>query len=74
MDTGMFPDLLKKSNIIPVHKKEISNCCKTTDQFLCYLLLEKLLRKFCSIQYLNVYRKITYFVKISLVFDHMIQS
>ena len=73
MDTGMFPDLLKKSNIIPVHKKEIGNCCKITDQFLCYLFLEKLLRKFCSIQYLNVYRKITYFVKISLVFDHMIQ-
>ena len=34
--------------------------------------MEKFLRKFCTIQYLYIYKKITCFVKISLVFDHTI--
>ena len=72
IDTGIFPDLWNKSNIVPVHKKEINNCYKITEQFLCYLSLEKFLRKFCSIYCLNIYKKIACFVKISLVLEHMI--
>ena len=56
----LFQDLWKKSNILPVHKEK-NNCYKITDQFLCFLFLRKFLGKFCSIQYLNIYKKITYF-------------
>ena len=63
IDSGIFLDLWKKSNIVPVHKKEDKQFYKITDQSLCYLFLEKFLRRFCSIQYLNSY---------NLVFSHMI--
>ena len=37
IDTGIFPVSLKKSNIVPVHKKGDKQVLEITDQFLCYL-------------------------------------
>ena len=38
--SSCYPDIWKKSNIIPVHKKMTNNWLKTTDQFFFYLFLE----------------------------------
>ena len=40
-----YPDIWKRSNIIPVHKKNDKQLLKTTDQFLFYLYLETLSKK-----------------------------
>ena len=37
IDTGMFPDSWKKSNIVTVHKK-VTEQLKITEQFLCCLI------------------------------------
>ena len=39
-ESSCYPDIWKKSNIIPVHKEN-----ETTDQFLFYPFLEKYLKK-----------------------------
>ena len=40
-----YQDLWKRSNIIPVHKKNDKKLVKTTNQYLSYPFLEKILRK-----------------------------
>ena len=42
--SSYYPDIWRRSNIIPVHKKNDKQLI-TTDQFLFYLFLEKLLQK-----------------------------
>ena len=49
-----YPDILKKSNIIPVHKK-ISNWLKTADQILFCLSLVKSSKKILSIEFKTFY-------------------
>ena len=44
--SSCYPDILKKSNIIPVYKKMTSNWLKTTKQFLIYLFLVKYLKNY----------------------------
>ena len=73
IDIGIFPDLWKKSNIVPVHKKVNKQLLqKLQTSFFDTHFMEKFLRKFCTIQYLHIYKKTTCFVIISLVFDHML--
>ena len=40
-----YPDIRKRSNIIPMHKKNDKREMKTTDQYLSYPSLETFLRK-----------------------------
>ena len=49
-----YPDIWKKSNIIPVHKK-INNWLKTADQILFYLSLVKSSKKILSIEFKTFY-------------------
>ena len=73
IDTGIYSQIYGRNLILfQFIRKEINNCYKITDQLLCYLFLEIFLRKFKSIQYLNIYKTITCFVKISLFFNHLI--
>ena len=41
LNTGTFPDIWKKSNIVPVHKKGDKKFSISTDQYLFCLYVEK---------------------------------
>ena len=56
--SSCYPDIWKKSNIIPVHKKMTNNWLKTTDQFLFYLSLVKYSKKLFSIEFITGGRSI----------------
>ena len=47
-----YPDIWKRSNIIPLHKKMIKNQLITTDQYLFGPFLEKYLKKLFSIKFI----------------------
>ena len=53
INNGIFPDICKKSNIIPVHKKVTSRPLIIIDQFLFYQFVVKYLKNCCSVQCLN---------------------
>ena len=56
--SSCYPDIWKKSNIIPVHKKMTNNWLKTTDKFLFYLSLVKYSKKLFSIEFITGGRSI----------------
>ena len=43
-ETGIFPDLCKLAKVIPIYKRMMHYCVKTTDPFHCCLYLVKFLR------------------------------
>ena len=45
---GVFPNILKIANVIPIHKKVTSSIIITTDLFPCYLMLAKFLKNLCT--------------------------
>ena len=69
IENGTFPEIWKKSNIVPVSKKEINRLSIIIDLFHCYPYLAKYLREFYLIHYLIIFQKIISFVNISLGFE-----
>ena len=55
---GKFPTEWKKANMVPVHRKEDDKTWKATVQYLCFLLMEKYLKKYCIITCMNSLKKI----------------
>ena len=53
INNGIFLDICKKSNIIPVHKMVTNRPLIIIDQFLFYQFMVKCSKKCCSVQYLN---------------------
>ena len=45
---GVFPNILKIANAIPIHKKVTSSIVITTDLFLSYLITAKCLKNLCT--------------------------
>ena len=72
IDNGIFPDIWKKSNIIPVHKKVINRSLIIIDLFLFYQFVEKFSKNYFSIQYLNFLEIIIFSVLISQDSDYQI--
>ena len=44
INQSMFPDIWKKSNICPIHKKVINKLSIITGQYHCYQSVEKYLK------------------------------
>ena len=72
IDNGIFPDIWKKSNIIPVHKKVINRSLIIIDLFLFYQFVEKFSKNYFSIQYLNFLEIIIFSVLMSQDSDYQI--
>ena len=72
IDNGTFPDIWKKSNIIPVHKKVTNRSGISIDLFLSYQFVEKFSKNYFSIQYLNFLEIIIFSVLISQDSDYQI--
>ena len=53
IDNGIFPDIWKKPNIIPVHKKVTNKSLIIIDLFFFYEFVVKFSKNYYSTQYLN---------------------
>ena len=62
-----------KSNVVPIHKKVTSNCCKIITQFCFCQDLVKFSKKLSSNQCLNFFKKIIFSVHTNLDFVHLTQ-
>ena len=69
-----YPDIWKKSNIIPVHRKNDKQLVKTTDQYLFYLFLENYLKKLYSVEFITFCCRRNYEILTSLVFVHLTRA
>ena len=70
--TGIFPDLWKKSNIVPLHKKGIKQLLQNYRPVSLLAIPGKILEKILFISVFEYLQETTCLVKISLVFNHMI--
>ena len=74
LTTGTYPNACKKSNIVPVRKKGVSNLLTITDQSHFFLFLVKFLRKSYLIPFLNTFKIIVSFLITNQVFHLLIHE
>ena len=68
LNTGVFPDLWKKGNIVPAHKKESKHIVKNYRPISLLPLFGKIFEKLFLIVYFIIFIEITYYPKINQVF------
>ena len=66
---GVFPEIWKCANIVPVHKKNEKNRKVITDQSLFYQFLGKFSKNSCTILYTHIFFHVNYLTQINQVFD-----
>ena len=65
---GLFPEIWKYANVVPVHKKNEKMLRGTTVQFLYYQFLVKYWKSLCTTLYTHILLQMNYSTRISLVF------
>ena len=67
----IFPNLWKKSNIVPIHKKSDKQCMINYHPVSLLPICDQIFERLILTQFLSFLRTTNYFLLISLVFDQM---